>query len=101
MTALLSTPNSFASSYTRTFATTLLLGPVPYRAIYRTGARAERAPGRPQPMVIIAACSPSAHQLLDPLSDRYVFLLLTCCLALPRPARPLRAPTVPRLPRVR
>src|SRR5215470_19899841 len=30
MTALLSTPNSFASSYTRTFATTLLLGPVPW-----------------------------------------------------------------------
>src|SRR6202023_1906192 len=33
---------------------------------YRTPARAERAPGGPQPMVIIAACSSSAHQLLDP-----------------------------------
>jgi hypothetical protein len=35
-------------------------------------ARAERAPGRPQPMVIIAACSSSAHHL-DLLSDRYSF----------------------------
>ncbi len=40
---------------------------------YRTLARAERAPGRPQPMVIIAACSSSAHQLLDLLSDRCSF----------------------------
>src|SRR5215469_11537759 len=72
MTALLSTPNSFASSYTRTFATTLLLGPVPWTP-YRTPARAERAPGGPQPMVIIAACSSSAHPLLDLLSDRCSF----------------------------
>jgi len=28
-------------------------------------------------MVIIAACSSSAHQLLDLLSDRYSFLPLT------------------------
>ena len=75
MTALLSTPNSFASSYTRTFATTLLLGPVPWTTS-RTPARAERAPGRPQPMVIIAACSSSAHQLLDLLSDRCSLLAL-------------------------
>ena len=47
--------------------------PVPWTP-YRTPARAERAPGGPQPMVIIAACSSSAHQLLDLLSDRCSFL---------------------------
>ena len=74
MTALLSTPNSFASSYTRTFATTLLYSARITRTIYpdhhsRSGAG--RAPGRRQPAVFIASCSSSAHQLLDLLSARF------------------------------
>src|SRR5208337_4036190 len=46
----------------------LLPDPGPGRACCR---------GWPQPMVIIAACSSSAHQLLDLLSDRCSFMLLT------------------------
>ncbi len=59
MTALLSTPNSFASSYTRTFATTLpLLGPeIPDLPAGRGSACSVRR----QLVLFIAACSSGAH----------------------------------------
>src|SRR4029079_19239475 len=57
MTTLLSTPNSLASSYTRTLATSLLLGP---------GLR----PDRRYFMGVLIACSSSAHRNLDLLPTR-------------------------------
>src|SRR5262249_4701150 len=60
-TALLSTPNSFASSYTRTFATALpLLGPARAGPWWRRPGAA-RAPGRRQTVLFIAAFSSGAH----------------------------------------
>lgn len=59
MTTLLSTPNSLASSYTRTLATSLLLGP---------GLR----PDRRYFMGVLIACSSSAHRNLDLLPTRGV-----------------------------
>ena len=66
MTALLSTPNSFASSYTRTFATTLpLLGPeIPDLPAGRGSACSVRR----QLVLFIAACSSGAHCNLSLLS---------------------------------
>src|SRR5260370_266227 len=50
ITALLSTPNSFASSYTRTFATALpLLGPARAGPVSRPGQRVLR-PASPSPV---------------------------------------------------
>ncbi len=60
ITALLSTPNSLASSYTRTFATALL-----YSARSIPGLSAERGRAcsvRRQIVLFIAACSSSAHR---------------------------------------
>ena len=59
MTTLLSTPNSLASSYTRTLATSLLLGPgcVPDRRYF---------------MGVLIAYSSSAHRNLDLLPTREV-----------------------------
>jgi hypothetical protein len=67
MTALLSTPNSFASSYTRTFATTLpLLGPeIPGLPAGRGSACSVRR----QLVLFIAACSSGAHCNLSLLSS--------------------------------
>ena len=67
MTALLSTPNSFASSYTRTFATTLpLLGPeIPGLPAGRGSACSVRR----QLVLFIAACSSGAHCSLSLLSS--------------------------------
>jgi hypothetical protein len=63
MTALLSTPNSFASSYTRTFATALpLLGPeIPGLPAGRGSACSVRR----QLVLFIAACSSGAHSNLS------------------------------------
>ena len=67
ITALLSTPNSFASSYTRTFATALpLLGP-DHRTIGPTRARSS---GRRQILLFIAAFSSGAHHNRILLSRR-------------------------------
>ncbi len=73
MTTLLSTPNSLASSYTRTLATSLLLGP---------GC----PPDRRYFMGVLIAYSSSAHRNLDLLPtrevpDRTVFraLCVSCC----------------------
>ncbi len=67
MTALLSTPNSFASSYTRTFATALpLLGPeIPDLPAGRGSACSVRR----QLVLFIAACSSGAHCSLSLLSS--------------------------------
>jgi len=63
ITALLSTPNSLASSYTRTFATTLpLLGP-DVRA--SQPIRGSACSVRRQLLLFIAACSSSAHYNLS------------------------------------
>lgn len=59
MTTLLSTPNSLASSYTRTLATSLLLGPVCH-------------PDRRYFMGVLIAYSSSAHRNLDLLPTREV-----------------------------
>jgi hypothetical protein len=66
ITALLSTPNSLASSYTRTFATALpLLGPDwPDPSAGRGSACSVRR----QPLLFIAACSSVAHRNLSLLS---------------------------------
>jgi len=78
ITALLSTPNSLASSYTRTFATTLpLLGP---------GCPGQSAgPGRAcsvrrQFLLFIAACSSSAHhyQPVSPASTTPLVRIPPC-----------------------
>jgi hypothetical protein len=61
ITTLLSTPNSLASSYTRTFATALPT---------RSGGR---PPDRRYLAVLIAACSSSAHSNLDLLPTRRRF----------------------------
>src|SRR5215470_2120673 len=63
ITALLSTPNSFASSYTRTFATTLpLLGPDSRAS---QPVRGSACSVRRQFLLFIAACSSSAHHNLN------------------------------------
>ncbi len=83
MTTLLSTPNSLASSYTRTLATSLLLGP---------GC----PPDRRYFMGVLIAYSSSAHRNLDLLPtrevpDRTVFralcvLAVRCCSGRLQPA---------------
>jgi hypothetical protein len=74
ITALLSTPNSFASSYTRTFATALpLLGPA--RPDQSAGRRSLCSVRR-QPLLFIAACSSVAHRNLSLLSRGRVALPL-------------------------
>jgi hypothetical protein len=84
MTALLSTPNSLASSYTRTFATALpLLGP---DSPDPSAGRGSACSVRRQPLLFIAACSSVAHRNLSLLSRAvsprpYVHT---------RPARPAR-----------
>jgi hypothetical protein len=66
ITALLSTPNSFASSYTRTFATALpLLGPAQPDP---SAGRGSACSVRRQPLLFIAACSSVAHRNLSLLS---------------------------------
>jgi len=66
MTALLSTPNSLASSYTRTFATALpLLGP---DSPDPSAGRGSACSVRRQPLLFIAACSSVAHRNLSLLS---------------------------------
>jgi hypothetical protein len=66
MTALLSTPNSFASSYTRTFATALpLLGP---DSPDPSAGRGSACSVRRQLLLFIAACSSVAHRNLSLLS---------------------------------
>jgi len=66
ITALLSTPNSFASSYTRTFATALpLLGP---DSPDPSAGRGSACSVRRQPLLFIAACSSVAHRNLSLLS---------------------------------
>jgi hypothetical protein len=78
---LLSTPNSFASSYTRTFATALpLLGPA--RPDHSAG-RGSACSVRRQPLLFIATCSSVAHRNLSLLSPGRVAPAL-----LSRPARP-------------
>jgi hypothetical protein len=70
MTALLSTPNSFASSYTRTFATALpLLGPAQCRA--SQPVRGSACSVRRQPLLFIAACSSRAHRNLSLSSQHF------------------------------
>jgi hypothetical protein len=59
ITALLSTPNSFASSYTRTFATALPLRPGSSGPSWPI--RGSACSGRPQYRVLIAAFSSRAH----------------------------------------
>ena len=84
ITALLSTPNSLASSYTRTFATALpLLGP---DSPDPSAGRGSACSVRRQPLLFIAACSSVAHRNLSLLSRAvsprpYVHT---------RPARPAR-----------
>jgi hypothetical protein len=63
MTALLSTPNSFASSYTRTFATTLPASAQVSRA--SQPVRGSACSVRRQYLLFIAACSSSAHYNLS------------------------------------
>jgi hypothetical protein len=84
ITALLSTPNSLASSYTRTFATALpLLGPDwPDPSAGRGSACSVRR----QPLLFIAACSSVAHRNLSLLSRA---VSPRPCVH-PRPARPAR-----------
>jgi hypothetical protein len=66
ITALLSTPNSLASSYTRTFATALpLLGP---DSPDPSAGRGSACSVRRQPLLFIAACSSVAHRNLSLLS---------------------------------
>jgi hypothetical protein len=84
ITALLSTPNSLASSYTRTFATALpLLGP---DSPDPSAGRGSACSVRRQPLLFIATCSSFAHRNLSLLSRAvsprpYVHT---------RPARPAR-----------
>src|SRR5699024_6300023 len=68
-TALLSTPNSLASSYTRTFATTLLQ--------LRSGTG--HVPDRCQLELLIAAYSSGAHPNLDLLPHRYTTMAGPVC----------------------
>src|SRR5580698_1791486 len=83
MTALLSTPNSFASSYTRTFATALpLLGPdLPGLSAGRGSACSVRR----QLLLFIAACSSGAH--CKSAFFRHSLHTATCRLGTPRPSR--------------
>ena len=76
ITALLSTPNSFASSYTRTFATALpLLGPArPDQSAVRGSACSVRR----QPLLFIAACSSVAHRNLSLLSPAVAAVRALC-----------------------
>jgi hypothetical protein len=87
MTALLSTPNSFASSYTRTFATALpLLGPF-YRACQPAGAA--RAPSG----VSLCCSSPHAHRALIASQPSFVRCpRLRTPSGTPRPCRPAGLP---------
>jgi len=64
---LLSTPNSFASSYTRTFATSL---PHSARTTRTIGAGWGTSSGRRQILLFIAAFSSSAHHNRILLSRR-------------------------------
>jgi hypothetical protein len=84
ITALLSTPNSLASSYTRTFATALpLLGP---DSPDPSAGRGSACSVRRQPLLFIAACSSVAHRNLSLLSRA---VLPRPCVHT-RPARPAR-----------
>ena len=93
ITALLSTPNSLASSYTRTFATALpLLGPAPPDL---SAGRGSACSVRRQLLLFIAECSSVAHRNLSLLSRA----------GLPRPCRSCRTgvmtgQTPPRLRKV-
>jgi hypothetical protein len=88
MTALLSTPNSFASSYTRTFATALpLLGP---DRPDPSAGRGSACSVRRQPLLFIAACSSVAHRNLSLLS-RAVSPRPCVHTRPPHPARPRSA----------
>ncbi len=80
ITALLSTPNSFASSYTRTFATALpLLGPArPDQSAVRGSACSVRR----QLLLFIAACSSVAHRNLSLLSPALAAVRALCRAAL-------------------
>src|SRR5580698_9772181 len=98
ITALLSTPNSLASSYTRTFATALpLLGPAHAGPVSQIGAA--RAPSG----VSLCCSSPHAHRVLIAIS---ACSLTICVLPAPpasrgwpgtAPAWPCRPPRQPRL----
>ena len=80
ITALLSTPNSFASSYTRTFATALpLLGPAEPDP---SAGRGSACSVRRQPLLFIAACSSVAHRNLSLLSR--ALLPRPCVIRLPK-----------------
>ena len=96
ITALLSTPNSFASSYTRTFATALpLLGPA--RPDHSAG-RGSACSVRRQPLLFIAACSSVAHRNLSLLSPGRVAPALLCdlpALVLPRSGSALPCSALP------
>ena len=87
MTALLSTPNSFASSYTRTFATALpLLGPE-IRACQPAGA------GRAPSGVSLCCSSPHAHRALMTSQPSFVRCpRLWTPSGTPRPCRPAGLP---------
>jgi len=86
ITALLSTPNSLASSYTRTFATALpLLGP-DSRTLAPTGAA--RAPAG----VSLCCSSPHAHRALIAISA----FSLPGASCRPRRASPTEPPGIPR-----
>ncbi len=92
ITALLSTPNSFASSYTRTFATALpLLGPA--RPDPSAG-RGSACSVRRQLLLFIAACSSVAHRNLSLLSPGWVAPALRFLPSAP----PSPRPACPRLP---
>jgi hypothetical protein len=86
ITALLSTPNSFASSYTRTFATALpLLGPA---RPDQSAGRGSACSVRRQPLLFIAACSSVAHRNLSLLSPGRVAPALRFVPPCSRPTRP-------------
>jgi hypothetical protein len=93
ITALLSTPNSFASSYTRTFATALpLLGP---DSPDPSAGRGSACSVRRQLLLFIAACSSVAHRNLSLLSRA----MSPRPLLHPRPARPAPSASRRRSPR--
>ena len=84
ITALLSTPNSLASSYTRTFATALpLLGPARPDP---SASRGSACSVRRQLLLFIATCSSVAHRNLSLLLLSRVATALFCS-APPRPQR--------------
>ena len=88
ITALLSTPNSFASSYTRTFATALPLLDPGFRACQPTGAA--RAPSG----VSLCCSSPHAHRALIASQPSFVRCLrLWAPSGTPRPCLSAGLPT--------